>query len=95
MEAVRVACDYGAFPVWADVKISDGLRRDLTSWAAVYDEILGLDEPFTERTWPNHLVSLPDWVVHGRSLAERLKREIGAGFTILYLNEQTHVWESI
>ena len=68
--SIRVACDYGAFPVWADVKISHGLRDDFTAWAGVYGEILGLDEPFTEGTWPNHLVTCRT----GWSSVDRLQR---------------------
>ena len=65
MESVRVACDYRAFPVWADVKISDGLRCDFTTWAGVYDAILQLDDPFEKEGWPNHLMLRHDWVLLG------------------------------
>ena len=92
---MRISCDYGAFPVWADVKISPTLRADFAAWADIYDSILSLDFVHDENVWPTHLMPLDDWVILGRSLARRLKKEIGPDYEITYHNEASHEWESI
>ncbi len=92
---VRISCDYGAFPVWSDVKISPALRADFVAWAEIYDAILLFDYTHDENVWPTHLMPLDQWVVLGRSLAKRLKKEMGPDCEIDYLNEESHLWESI
>jgi hypothetical protein len=92
-QRVRVVCDYYAFPVWTDVSMSDSLREEFWKWAAIYEGILNLDYENDENAWPTHLMPKADWVVWGRSLAIRLKSELGNHYQIDFLDEIAGEWE--
>jgi hypothetical protein len=92
---VRVVCDYYAFPVWAEVSISDPLREEFWKWAAIYEGILNLDYENDENAWPTDLMPKEEWVIWGRSLASRLKVELGDEYQIDFLDEISGKWEII
>ena len=94
-QEVRIVCDYYAFPVWADVSMSAPLHEEFSQWAEIYTSILELNYEQNENAWPTHLMQKRKWVEWGRSLALRLKEEIGADYQINYLNEISAEWEAL
>jgi hypothetical protein len=94
-QEIRVVCDYYAFPVWADVSMSTALHEEFSQWAEIYMGILKLDYENDENAWPTHLMEQEKWVAWGRSLALRLKAEVGPDYQINYLNEISEEWEAL
>jgi hypothetical protein len=95
----KLMWDYSAFPLWAveedgsqfstgNVKISDGLRRDLQQrsddWTAVK---WGTDGPETAE--PPSTEVFEEWDTRGRALLRRLRNELGSQAEIGYFNEAT------
>ena len=91
--AVRVAADYSAFPIWPnatntrgvhipeDLNLSQGLLADLEQWAEVHDRARTAPRDFA---WDERVASERIWIEQGRSLAERVQKELGDGYDVFY-----------
>jgi hypothetical protein len=87
--------DYDCYPLWLirpnneldnispeSLPISPDLAESLNHWAEEYDAILNEDDPASSD------FATPDderhFNEHGRQLAERLAREVGSGYKVIY-----------
>jgi hypothetical protein len=85
---IKLMADYGCYPLWdaspetgpgnidpLQVPLSEGLRRDLMSWAAAYDKTLNSEDPL------NSGFKDPEeekrFAVTASALGSRLQKELG------------------
>lgn len=92
MRAIRLMADYQCFPLWEaspgvvgniapeDLPISERLRQDLAQWAECYDSTLDLSNPAESGFRSDS--AREEFRRKGRELAERLRNELGKGFTV-------------
>jgi hypothetical protein len=90
---LRLAPDYGAFPIWPeseaarplripdDLPLSPGLVSDLWQWAAVHDSARTAASDFE---WNEAVAGKRDWIEHGRYLSYLVQLELGDNFDLVY-----------
>ena len=92
VRSVFVQFEYATFPVWADtdgrvtdrdgpldLPISESLREDFRRWNADMDRQMSANPPSDDR--------IKELSKRGLALAQRLQRELGAGYAVEYYDE--------
>lgn len=84
--------DYSCFPLWEaapdgstnldpeSLPLSSSLKHELEAWAAAYDATLNMDDPIASKFESD--ADEQQFRRRGLELAERLRAELGAGYTI-------------
>lgn len=93
MRSIKLMPDYGCFPLWEassdifgninpeELTISRQLKEGLFAWAEWYDSTLNIDDPINSGfSSPN---DQRDFENEGRSLAARLREELGENYIII------------
>jgi hypothetical protein len=92
VRSVFVMFEYATFPVWADtdgrvtdregpldLPIDESLREDFRRWNADMDRQMSAKSPSDDR--------IKELNERGFALAQRLQRELGAGYAVEYYDE--------
>lgn len=95
MRRLKLMADYDCLPLWgttaeeigevdpADLPISATLVADLGRWAEVFDATLDRDDPL--RSGFGSPEAAAAFRTEGERLAERLRRELGDGWSIEFV----------
>jgi hypothetical protein len=90
---IRLAADYGAFPLWPesastrrlrlpdDLPLSAALVADLRKWGEDHDRARTARTDFE---WDDNVEAESAWIKRGRSLADRLSDELGPAFEVYF-----------
>ena len=92
VRTIKLMADYDCWPLWeqgsneynvdpAYLPISDDLRADLLQWGDAYDATLNRHDP--ARSGFSDPEAEGEWKLRGKSLANRLREEIGRDHEIV------------
>lgn len=106
IDRIQVYADYRSYPLWllsrgeivhnahpSELEISEPLRRDLSAWAARYDEGVDWNDPAAAQ-WPAESAAR-EFFEDGRRLARRVSDELDAALPVEYVSAQFQVRELI
>jgi hypothetical protein len=92
MRSIKLMADYSCFPLWEaaadgptnldpeNLPLSSALKRELDAWADAYDATLNMDDPAASKF--ESPADAERFRLRGLELADRLRAELGADFTI-------------
>lgn len=94
MKEIKLMADYHCHPLWGGepdhfgdispegLPISSDLQNSLADWAKRYDAILNIDDPALSDF--SSLEAKKLFIEDGYKLAERLQKELGSTYKIIY-----------